>query len=247
MQIRLNPAPPEGNGGAAPAAPEPAVDVAALTAKLAKLEAAEAKRQKAAEVSGFAEQLKVRENDAIGYARDLHRENTELRDRLAAAEGKVPAGSVVLSAKDAEALERYRKLGKADDLSKALEEGGQAKQRAAQMERAEQVRTVAEAAGFNASVLAKLAGDLQFEIKDEKVGARDVKTAYVVPREGEEGQPAKLADYATKVWADFLPALKPGQSQPAPGLPRGHQPGSPQPNPPQPQGSSNGVQVRSRF
>jgi hypothetical protein len=243
FRILMDPTPAEGNGN-----PPPVADpVAELTAKVAKFEAAEAKRLKASEASGFNDQLKARENDAAGFARDLHREVTELRDKLVQAEGRVPAGHVVLSAKDAQTLETYRKLGKAEELAHAIEAGKAASERVSRMERAEELRTVAEVSGFNPKVLSTLAGDLRFEIRDEKAGIKDVKVAYVVPKEGEEGQPVKLADYASKAWAEFMPSLKPGASQPAPGLPRGHQPvqGG---RPVTPAGgSSNGARVTAKF
>ncbi|WZP01206.1 hypothetical protein EP7_005650 (plasmid) [Isosphaeraceae bacterium EP7] len=220
MIIRLN---PDADGGGGGAVADPTAELKIVGDKLAKLEAAEARRLKASEASGFADQLKARENDAIGYARDLHRELTEAREKLAQAEGRVPAGSVVASAKDIEALDHYRKLGKAEELTKAIEDGKAAAERASRMERAEELRTVAEVGGFNPRVLSTLAADLRFEIRDEKVGARDAKVAYVVPREGEDGQPIRLADHAAKQWAEFLPSLRPGQAQAAPGLPRGHQ------------------------
>jgi len=192
-------------------------------ADLNKVKAEQERQRKAAETGDFANQLKARNEDATGFARDLHRELQEAREQLAAANARVPEGGAVLTPAQAKAWEAYSKFGKPDDLAKVLESGKEAAAKAAQLERSQQLRDVAEVAGFTPSVLNRLAGDLAFEVKEEAVLGKPKKVAYVVPKEGEEGQPVKLDDYAKQHWGDFLPSLKPaGQAQQRPfGSPSG--------------------------
>lgn len=222
LRYLLNPTATE--GGAEPAAnPDLAAyaslgspdDLKKALGELAKVRADQERQRKAAETGEFANQLKARNDDATGFARDLHRELQEAREQLGKANALIPEGGVVLSPTLAKAWEAYKALGKPDDLAKVLESGKEAAAKASALERSQQLRDVAEVAGYTPSVLNRLAGDLAFEVKEETILGKPKKVVYVVPKEGEEGQPVKLDDYAKQHWGDFLPSLKPSsQAQP---------------------------------
>lgn len=155
--------------------------------------------------------------DAIRLAEklaDVQSDNYRLRDerrtlkqQLADVAGKVPAdGTKVLTADDAKAFDAYVALGTPADIKSALDTKGTAEQELTTLKREKQIARVAEAAGFKASVLTTLAGDLDMQVEPVKDGKPLV---YVV----KDGEKTALADYATQHWADFLPALAHGAVQ----------------------------------
>lgn len=132
----------------------------------------------------------------------LREERRNLKKDLDEARSKIPAeGSTFLTPEDAELLAEYRSFGTPDAIKKTLDDAGISTAELSRLRRAEQLRTVAEAAGYKASVLATLAGDLHFDVRPVKDG----KPVVVVVKDGQE---TALEDYAKEAWEDFLPALR---------------------------------------
>jgi hypothetical protein len=157
---------------------------------------------------------------ALGY---FLRDNRKYRKDMAELRAKLPPeGAVVLSGDDAKAWDEYRALGKAGDLKAALGERDRFRDEADGLRRAEVYKQAAEAHGYKAPVLSRLASQekLQIEIKEEKVGARTAQVAYVkgVDDKGKETA-TKLPDYAARAWPEFLDSL-PISTRAAPTTPR---------------------------
>jgi hypothetical protein len=132
----------------------------------------------------------------------LRTQRTNLKQQLADATGKVPVeGSRVLTTDEAKIYDAYIALGKPDALKTAIDANGQATAELAALKREKTIAKAAEAAGFKASVLAQLAGDLDIQTK----AGKDNKPLAVVVKDEKE---TPLSDYAAQEWADFLPALE---------------------------------------
>jgi hypothetical protein len=155
--------------------------------------------------------LMARSSDAAALARQLFEENFRYRTELREAQGKIPAqGAAVLTAEQATAWAAYQQLGAPDAVQTTI-------QQAKQLQRDLQIRDVAAASGYTLDVLRTLAGDLQFEVRDETKDNQPVQAVYVKV----DGKDVPVEQYATEKWAAFLPALKPaaqanGQQQIAP-------------------------------
>jgi hypothetical protein len=150
-----------------------------------------------------------REGGADATAQLLFQENREHRQRIRELEQRVPGeGAVVLSGDQAAAWQTYQGLGAPTDVQQRLTAAEQAQQELAGLRRAEQIRGVAEAAGYRPTVLERLAEGLTLELREEQVEGQAARVPYVVTGEN-QAQP--LTDYAQQHWADFLPAL---QAQP---------------------------------
>jgi hypothetical protein len=132
----------------------------------------------------------------------LREKNRTLRHERDDARGKVPAeGGTVLSKDEAAAWATYQALGKPDEVKRTLEASTTAQQELTGLRRAETIRTVAEAHGYKAPVLAKLpslAGK-ELVLKDVTEEGKQVKRAFV------GDQP--LVDYIQANDAEFMPAL----------------------------------------
>lgn len=177
------------------------------------------------------EGLLAKHGDPNAALRVLLNENHTYRDTVRELKSKLPAdGAVVLTGDDAQAWGEYRTLGKAAEVKKALDDGKAVASELSGLKRNEEVRTVAEIAGFKPSVLKTLAGDLAFEVKEEK--GKDGKAVRVVHVKGADDKSVPLTEYAEKHWADFMPSLKGGTVAPVRPLgtpaPR---PGAPAPTP----------------
>lgn len=135
----------------------------------------------------------------------LREERRNLKQQLTEAQGKAPAeGTRVLTPDEAAEYSAYVAFGKPADVKKAIDSASGATAELASLKREKQLRAAAEAAGYKASVLTTLAGDLDIQTE-----AKDGKTLVYVVKDGEK---TALADYATKEWADFLPSLEMKQS-----------------------------------
>ena len=143
----------------------------------------------------------------------LREERRTLKQQLSEAAGKVPAADTrVLSAADAAIFDAYTALGKPADIKQAIDANGTNAAELAKLKRDEQLRDVADAAGYKLSVLKRLAGDMTFEVRPVK----DAAPLVVVVADGAE---TALADYAKDNWSDFLPALAAhGANQQAPDI-----------------------------
>jgi hypothetical protein len=141
----------------------------------------------------------------------LREERRNLKQQLTEAQGKAPAADTrVLSADEAKAYDAYAALGKPADIKSALDTKGTAEQELVALKREKALAKAAEAAGYKASVLTTLAGDLDIQVRPVKDG----KPLVVVVSGTEE---TALADWAKENWADFLPALS-AQSIQAPDI-----------------------------
>lgn len=143
---------------------------------------------------------------------------------------QIPNGAIVLTG-DQVALWEALKSYKPDDVAAALQERDTLKSQIATVEREKLITRAAEAAGYKASVLAKLPDLPAIEVteKDGKPVADVVK----------DGARTPLADYVTANYADFLPSLQ-QQSQQSPqptGIPFPNQTGR----------SSNGGDIVANF
>lgn len=166
----------------------------------------------------LAERLATREGD--NYS--LREERRQLKEQLAALQGKLPAeGAVVLAGDDASQWQAYTQLGKLDELQAALAERETTKGELATLKRDLELRDVAQIANYKPAVLKQLAGDAQFVIKEA-----DGKRSIVV-KDGEKETP--LSDYAKAKWADFLPALQIGEARQAIGTPQARTGATPPP------------------
>jgi hypothetical protein len=158
-----------------------------------------------------------REGGADATAQLLFQENREHRQRIRELEQRVPGeGAVVLSGDQAAAWQTYQGLGAPTDVQQRLTAAEQAQQELAGLRRAEQIRGVAEAAGYRPTVLERLAEGLTLELREEQVEGQAARVPYVVTKSEQGEQRTPLADYAQQHWADFLPALSAQQQQQPP-------------------------------
>lgn len=144
--------------------------------------------------------------------KDNFKQRDEIRGYLAQIDevkSKVPAeGTMVLTAEQAKDWTAYQELGKPEDLKAKVEKVSTLEADLAKRDREAAIASAAEAAGYKASVLAKLPGTeaLKFELREEEVDGEKKKIAYVTGS-GDGATPQKLSDYAEREWADFVPAL----------------------------------------
>lgn len=150
----------------------------------------------------------------------LERDNAKQRDEIRDRDEKLkllPAeGAVVLVGDDAKAWPEYQALGKPAEVKAKLAEGDALKVKDEARTKSDAQKAAAEAAGFDADVLAGLRGAeaLTYEVRTEKVlnekGERvDAKVAYATPA-GEGAKAARLDDEFVKAtWGErFVPVLK---------------------------------------
>jgi hypothetical protein len=158
-----------------------------------------------------------REGGADATAQLLFQENREHRQRIRELEQRVPGeGAVVLTGDQAAAWQAYQGLGAPTDVQQRLTAAEQAQNELAGLRRAEQIRGVAEAAGYRPTVLERLAEGLEFEVREEQRDGQTARVPYVVTKSEQGEQRTPLAEYAQQHWADFLPALSAQQQQQAP-------------------------------
>lgn len=122
--------------------------------------------------------------------------------------GKVPVdGALVLNGDDVAAWTGYTALGNIEDVTNGMAERDTLKASLTQHERQQLWTKAAEAHGYKAAVLMKLAGtDLNLEMRTVTGDNESTyQVAYVLPNEGEA---VKLDVYAAKQWPDFMPALQ---------------------------------------
>lgn len=169
------------------------------------------------------EGLIAKHGDSTAALRVLLAENHSYRDQLRETKAKLPAdGSLVLAGDDARDWSTYRQLGKPSELRKAIEEGSTATAERDALRKAGTIREAAELHGYKPSVLLTLAEKLDVGFADVKGADGKVTRKAVIKLADPEGKaPTELPldDYATKHWADFLPALKTEVVKVTPGTP----------------------------
>jgi hypothetical protein len=132
--------------------------------------------------------------------RTLRQEITDLKSKVA------PEGARILAADEAPLWDAYTALGTPDALKQSIDANGEATAKLARLERSEQLRKAADASGYKAGVLERLAGDLPIELRE--IEGKPV--AFVKDDTGER----LLTEHATTAWADFLPALRADATSP---------------------------------
>lgn len=159
------------------------------------------------------------------------KDNEKYRARLRAAtkgeelkseEEKLPEGSVVLTAPDAQSWNAYRAIGKSPaEIVSAMQTGEAAtkerdtlKQSVMDHEREKVTREAAQAVGYKPSVLGEqLRGrNAVIEMRDADVTTNGKverkKLPHVVIGEGKDAKVEQLTAYAERELVDYLPALK---------------------------------------
>ena len=170
-------------------------------------------------LAAFERLLERAKGDGVALAQRLYRENYEYRDELRRTKEKAPPeGALILTGDAATLHQQYAALGRRpDEVAAALAELDTLRAQARDRARNDLVSEAAEAAGFKAPVLARLApADLEIAVKTEQWNGKPVKVAYVTAG----GKETPLADYAAAAWPDFLPALKAEAPRPALGTPQ---------------------------
>jgi hypothetical protein len=162
------------------------------------------------------------ESDNYNYRSKLR----ELKAELAQAKDAIPPeNAVVLTDDDIQTWETFKALGTPADVKSKLEKLDEAENKLKRHQRTEQLRSVADATGYDFDVLATLSGNLDFEMtthNDEQIVT--VKT--------EDGQTMPIAEYAEKHWSKFLPALAPTNSTGGKRMPPQHTGTPPHPRTP---------------
>lgn len=142
---------------------------------------------------------------------------TELVKMVVAAEvenrglkrNQVPKGARVLTKEEADAYDAYVALGKPDELKTKLDDGEKAATTLADRDKADAVRTAAEASGYKQTVLGdRLKADGLTEVPTVREVERDGKKVQVAYVKDAQGAEHELTEYAKKNWGDYLPALQ---------------------------------------
>lgn len=157
--------------------------------------------------------LKEHNNNAVTAAFKLFDENFRVRSRnrelsseltkLKAGQGE---GTVVLSKEEAEAYNKFKALGTADEVAAAVAEREELKGKLAKTERAAQIADIAKAYGWNADALKQLVEDKGLNVGLKEVEVDGVKTnaGIVKVKEGESEVEKPVED----VLKFYLPLLK---------------------------------------
>lgn len=133
-------------------------------------------------------------------------ENYDLRRRTA------PDGGTVLNAEERARWEAWEKLGKPEDVSKAIDQGKKDREFVVRQEKREHLNTVAAAAGWDADTFADLdgmAGGLEWRVQEITKGEEKVQQVEV--KQGDTWQTAET--YAEARWKKFMPVLQAGESK----------------------------------
>jgi hypothetical protein len=253
--IRLLPTPDGGEGnGSGGAAPPPGGNGGTATpqgggAGDGKGDAKKGDADVEAMVQGILAKHGGSADRALGY---LLRDNQSYRRKLADMKQKsVPDGHVAVALADAQLIERYKALGKVEDLQAAIADRDHLKAEAEHGHRVDLHRQAAEGHGYRVTVLTDLLerDKLEIEVREEAVGGRKQKVAFV-KGEDDKGKPreTRLNEYATQHWKDYLPALQEtrgdGRGRPAGPAPSPHHAAPPAP-PGNPQ--QRGIYARTPF
>ncbi len=149
--------------------------------------------------------LQRHNSDALQLSMQLYQENftlreerRQLKDQLTEAGKKIPAvGTRILTEDEAKLFDAYKALGKPEELA------GQ-KTELHKVKRTQQISLAAQAAGYKASVLERLVGEIEIEISKETADGKEIEVPYVTV----DQKKVKLVDHAKTAWAEFLPALE---------------------------------------
>lgn len=141
----------------------------------------------------------------------LEADNHALRQKQA------PDGGIVLDSEQRKQWDAYVKLGKADEVTKALEQGKKDREVVEKTEKAQALSSVATAAGWDPETFTSLndmTPGLEWRVQEVKKGEEKIQQAQV--KVGDEWKDADA--YAEEKWKKFLPVLQAGdtdRSEPA--------------------------------
>jgi cell division septum initiation protein DivIVA len=158
-------------------------------------------------------------NDGVSMAKELYRENYQVRRKnatlqaeLTEAKNRVPAeGSIVLTSEQAQQWAAYQALGTPETVKSAVEERGQLQGRLDTLAREDVLRKAAEATGFvfdvlkDADALATRVGGktLTYDVRETERDGTKVPVAFV--KDGDAEKP--LSEFAQENWANLMPSL----------------------------------------
>lgn len=131
----------------------------------------------------------------------LEADNHALRQRQA------PDGGIVLDGEQRKRWEAFEKLGKPEDVAKAIEQGKKDRETVEKKEKADALASVATAAKWDAETFASL-NDMTpgLEWRVQEVGKGDDKIQQAQVKVGDEWKDADT--FAEERWKKFLPVLK---------------------------------------
>lgn len=140
---------------------------------------------------------------------ELEAELADLREALGLdGDAEIPEGSVLLSKTDKEELDKFRALGKLDEVTVKVKEHSDLKSAADKTQSEKLYGEAAELASYKPSVLTDIISSkgLLVELRDETVDGEKKKVPFV--RENKEGsESTRLTEYVEKNLKDYLPAL----------------------------------------
>jgi hypothetical protein len=156
-------------------------------------------------------------NDAMQVVATLLAENHSLRDERRTLRSQLPpTGAVVLTAEQAQAWAAYQQLGTVEALTQERTAAQGVTGELASLKRQAVLRSVQDASGANADVLAQLPGaeKLTFDVRESQADGKTVKTVFV---KDEAGAETELRAFVGAKFKAFEPAIFPAaQSTPAP-------------------------------
>ncbi len=126
-------------------------------------------------------------------------------DLEAAKQTSIPRGHITVAKADAEAIDKYKALGKIEDVTAKLTEYDQLKADSTKRATEDSLRAVAKELGYNEDAFVRLPNLPEFEIRDEK----GKKTVYAKIKDGDKVTEKLATDFvsASSDIAPFLPAL----------------------------------------
>ena len=140
---------------------------------------------------------------------DLESDNRKLREKVA------PEGSATLSKAESERWARYQSFGKPEELEQMIADAQGAREELKGYKRQSQIREVSDLMGYKPAVLQRLGSGLEFDIQEVENEGQKSKVAFV--KNGESSIP--VSEYASKEWADFMPALSAQAQEVKPEMP----------------------------
>lgn len=159
-----------------------------------------------ARFNGDAQRMAERIAELLDDNHSYREKNRQLKADLEAAQKLAPAeGSLVLSKEQAAAWEAYQKLGKPEELERAVTDGKATGAELAELRRKDALRAAAAAEGLNADALLALPNLPPITLEDVKDGEATVKRAFVTP---EGGSKTALRDYGKQQHAALWPAVE---------------------------------------
>lgn len=145
----------------------------------------------------------------LGETAKLREDKRLLKAEIEAWKKDAPQdGDVILSGAEITEYEEYKAFGKPSDIKKSLDSLKEVQAKLAQQEKAAVIQEAAKAVGFKASVLEKLLGDSEIELKDVQKTENGQTTTTKAPYVKVGGVLKPLSEYAPEVWPDFMPSLK---------------------------------------